>query len=32
MGPARHDAQSCLGYFVNNTADVGPMDISMPGY
>jgi len=25
------NAQSCLGYFVNNTADVVLMDISMPG-
>lgn len=25
------NAQSCLGYFVNNTADVLLMDISMPG-
>lgn len=25
------NAQSCLGYFVNNTADVILMDISMPG-
>ena len=24
------NAQSCLGYFVNNTADVVLMDISMP--
>ncbi len=25
------NAQSCLGYFVNNTADIVLMDISMPG-
>ena len=25
------NAQSCLGFFVNNTADVVLMDISMPG-
>ena len=25
------NAQSCLGYFVNNTADVVLMDFSMPG-
>lgn len=25
------NAQSCLGYFINNTADVVLMDISMPG-
>ena len=25
------NASSCLGYFVNNTADVSLMDISMPG-
>ena len=25
------NAQSCLGYFVNNSADVVLMDISMPG-
>lgn len=30
MGQAMN-AQSCLGYFVNNTADVVLMDISMPG-
>jgi DNA-binding NarL/FixJ family response regulator len=30
MGQAMN-AQSCLGYFVNNTADVILMDISMPG-
>ena len=25
------NAQSCLGFFVNNTADIVLMDISMPG-
>ena len=25
------NAQSCLGFFINNTADVILMDISMPG-
>ncbi len=30
MGQAMN-AQSCLGYFINNTADVVLMDISMPG-
>ncbi len=31
MGRPGYECTSCLGFFVNNTADVVLMDISMPG-